>query len=111
MESILAEVKTRMGYPESYTPFDNEIIPLINMSMMKLEQLGVKPSDGFRVNGYDETWEQYLGGRDNDSMVRDYIYWNTKSMFDPAQNSNFGNTITEHLRELEWRIQREWDEY
>ena len=49
MESILTSIKKLLGIAEEYEHFDADLIMHINSVFMILTQLGVGPSEGFRI--------------------------------------------------------------
>ena len=57
MESILTSIKKLLGIAEEYEFFDEDIIMHINSVFMILNQLGVGPSDGFRIEDKTTTWD------------------------------------------------------
>lgn len=103
MESILASIKKQLGLDANYTPFDYDIIVGINAAFATLNQLGVGPKEGFIVTGPDETWCEFIGGRADLGMVRQYVYLKTKYVFDPPQGGVL-NAMNDVIKELEWRI-------
>lgn len=104
MDSILTSIKKLLGIDASYTHFDQDIIMHINSVFAILNQLGVGPEKGFRINGSEETWATYLG---NDALLEDvktYVYLKVQLMFDPPTISAVLESKTKLASELEWRI-------
>lgn len=104
MDSILDTIKLMIGYETDYTPFDTEIITLINSSLRKLNQLGVGVSN-FVITGRDETWQDFL--KDDISRFSDaktYIFIDVKLLHDPPSNSFIVSCFQDEMKELEWRM-------
>lgn len=107
MDSILESVKKMLGLEKEYKAFDPELIIFINMAFSVLTQLGVGPSDGYSITGYDETWSNYLPSDDSLSkqleMVKTYVYMKVRLAFDPP-NGSVLESFNKQISELEWRI-------
>lgn len=105
MESILTSIKKLLGIAEDYDHFDADIIMHINTVFTILNQLGVGPSEGFRIEDDTTTWDDYIS-TDNllfDS-VKSYIHLRVKLLFDPPQNSGTTESYKRIIDELEWRL-------
>ena len=103
--SILASIKKMLGYNADYTPFDQDIIILINSTFMTLHQLGVGPKDGFAINGYSEQWSDFLdANKVVMTAVQEYIYMKVKMIFDPPANSFVMSAMQERCKEYETRL-------
>lgn len=103
-ESILDDIKNLLGIKE-ITAFDNDLIIHINSVFMILRQLGLGPVTGFRINGYDETWSDFVG-EDLSLLeaVRSYVFLKVKMIFDPPSSGSVMNASKELISELEWRL-------
>ena len=104
MESILTSIKKLLGIAEDYDHFDADIIMHINTVFTILNQLGVGPSEGFRIEDDTTTWDDYIS-TDNllfDS-VKSYIHLRVKLLFDPPQSSTT-ESYNRIINELEWRL-------
>lgn len=103
-ESILNTIKKMLGIADDYTPFDQDIIVLINGAIMILRQLGVGPQTGFSISNAEATWGDYLG---TDEIllasVKPYIYLKTKVVFDPPTSSFVLDAMQKQIDEYEWR--------
>lgn len=109
-ESILESTKQRLGIPEGVTNFDAEIVPLINLSINTLFQLGLGPSDSYKITGPIETWHDYIGDDKRLEMVKDYIFMKVKLLWD--SNTMTGAVIEVYkaqIKELESRISYQVD--
>ena len=106
MDSILTSIKKLLGIAEDYEQFDPDIIMHINTVFMTLtQQLGVGPSDGFSIEGKDETWSDFIAEDfEHFSAVTTYIYLNVKLLFDPPLSSAVIEVINRQIAQLEWRL-------
>lgn len=104
MDSILASIKKLLGIEEMYTHFDRDIIVHINSVFMILNQLGVGPEAGFAINGYSETWDEYLTGDPLLESVKSYMYMKVRKEFDPPTIGTVSESLNNMISELEWRI-------
>lgn len=102
--SILLTIKKLIGGNVYGDAFDDEIIYNINSVMSILTQLGVGPEDGFFITGEDETWDDYIGDRNDIDMVKTYIYTKVRLMFDPPSNSFLIDSMNKLCSEFEWRL-------
>ena len=111
--SIFELTKKKVGFDESYTIFDEDILTDINSVIAILTQHGIGPSEGFTVDGSEETWSDFLGEDDpRYNMVKTYIPLKVKLMFDNStMQSSVIEATKELIAELEWRlyIQAEYD--
>lgn len=103
-ESILISIKKLLGIAAEYTHFDTDIIIHINTVFMTLNQLGVGPEEGFRIEDDTAVWEDYIEEDDNLDAVKTYIYLKVKLVFDPPLNSSVTETIKQAINEYEWRL-------
>ena len=93
MESILTSIKKLLGIPEDYTAFDDQIIIHINSVFMILNQLGVGPSEGFKIIDKEDTWDDYISDETKLEIVKSYVYLKVKLLFDPPSNSSVMESI------------------
>lgn len=108
-ESILLSIKKALSDPEEIEDFDPEITMYINGVLSYLTELGVGPSEGFRITGITETWDQLIrDDRFND--VKTLVYLRVRMIFDPPTVTVLEKAFTEQLRELEWRISAKREE-
>lgn len=103
-ESILETVKKLLGLDETYTPFDQDIIVLINSAFMTLHQLNIGPKEGFAIKDYRERWCDFVTNEVNLHGVQQYVYMKVRMVFDPPGNSFVMDALKEQCRELEWRL-------
>lgn len=113
-DSILNSVKKSLGYPVELKEFDSDIILNINAAISTLMQLGVGPTDPiFSITDETATYGDYLGDRtDLISQVKMYLVYKTILGFDSAnRSSTYIEMIKEMIREAEWRLNIEMEEY
>ena len=104
MDSILTSIKKMLGITEEYTPFDIDIILHINSVFMILNQLGVGPSSGFRIEDDSATWSDFTEDKLDVEAVKSYIYLKVRLLFDPPSSSAAIESINRLISELEWRL-------
>lgn len=104
MESILTSIKKVLGIAEEYDHFDPDIIMHINSVFVILAQIGVGPKGGFRIEGEDAEWSDYLDDNMLLENVKTYIAMRVRLMFDPPQSSAAIESMNRIISELEWRI-------
>lgn len=103
-DSILNSTKKILGIDENYDAFDLDIMTHINSVFFTLYQLGVGPSQGFRIDGPDEVWDTFLGTESPIDVVRSYIYLRVRLLFDPPATSFAITAMKEQAQEMEWRM-------
>lgn len=106
MESILTTIKKMLGPSAEYEHFDPDIIFHINSVLADLTQLGVGPSEGFRIEDDTSTWVDFL----QDSVatkfeaVKSYMYLRVKLLFDPPASATVVQAMKEDILKWEWRL-------
>lgn len=112
-ESILNSVKGMLGGNLSGddTSFDAELIPIINMALNTLVQLGAGPSQGYNITGPDNKWSEFAG---SDEMLlalaREYCLIKARLIFDSTSLSGaVVELFKQQATELECRIQYRCD--
>lgn len=103
-ESILDSTKKALGVGFDYDVFDHDIIMHINSVFFTLNQLGIGPTEGFRIESDAEQWNTFLGNDDNLNAVKTYVYLRVRYLFDPPSTSFVLNSLKEQIQELEWRL-------
>ena len=103
-DSILTTIKKMLNIGEDDTSFDIDIIMNINSVFAILSQLGVGPSNGYRIKDNNDLWNSYISDDDNLDDVVSYIYLKVKLMFDPPLNGTVMNAHQQQISELEWRL-------
>ena len=103
-ESIFKSIKALLGPDADYDVFDSDILIFINGTLATLTQLGIGPSEGYRITGESETWQDFLGNYTDLESVKTYIYLKVKLVFDPPASSAVMSAYQETCKELEWRL-------
>lgn len=105
MESILTSIKKLLGITEDYNHFDADIIMHINSVFAILTQLGVGPSEGFRIEDELATWNDFI---QTDSpifdSVKSYMHLKVKLLFDPPFSGTVMEAYNRMISEFEWRL-------
>lgn len=104
MESILTSIKKMLGITEDYEHFDADIIMHINSVFTILTQLGVGPSEGFRIEDSSATWVDFLSDNEKLDSVKSYMHLRVKLLFDPPLNSTVIESMNRMINEFEWRL-------
>lgn len=104
MESILTSIKKLLGIAEDYTHFDADLIMHINSVFMILNQLGVGPSECFRIDNDYATWEDFTADISQLSLVKSYMHYKVKLLFDPPASSVVMECMNQAIKEFEWRL-------
>jgi hypothetical protein len=102
IDSILLSIKKLLGLDEDYTVFDSDIIIHINSAFTILYQLGVGPSEGFRIIDDTAEWSDFFGL--DIELVKTYIYLKVRLIFDPPQSSFLIEAYNKQIAEFEWRL-------
>ena len=103
-ESILTSVKKLLGAPEDYSAYDTDIILCINSVFSILNQLGVGPEEGFKIEDSSAEWSDFIGDTNKIESVKTYVFLRTKLMFDPPTAGPMIEAIKSQISELEWRL-------
>ena len=101
---ILSSIKELLGISYEDESFDFEILMHINATLAILFQMGVKEAGDTPVIDITTTWRELFGDRTDLEMVKTYIYFKVKSMFDPPTNSAGLESLNRVMKEFEWRI-------
>ena len=104
MESILVSIKKLLGISAEYTDFDADIIMHINTAFMILNQLGVGPSECFKIEDDLAEWKDFIVNNNKLESVKSYIHLKVRLLFDPPTNSSVIESINKQINELEWRL-------
>ena len=105
MESILTSIKKMLGIPEESDHFDPDLIMHINSVLSILTQIGVGPSEGFRIEDDLATWEDFLDGDTDYEAVKSYVHLRVKLLFDTSTlSSAVIESMNRMISELEWRL-------
>lgn len=111
-DSILDTIKKMLGDDPSYDAFDTDIIIGINSAFMYLYQLGVGPSTPFSIKDKESKWSDFIGqDNKNYEAIKSYIYFRVKLGFDPPTSSFVLDSMKEQIRELEWRLNMQSEQF
>lgn len=103
-QEILTNIKKLLGITKEDTSFDTDVLININSAFTTLRQLGIGPSEGFRITGYDEEWDEFISDDEMLDSVKTYIYLKVKLVFDPPLNASLLESFERQIKELEWRL-------
>lgn len=103
-ESILDSTKKALGLTAEYDVFDPDIVMHINSVFFTLNQLGVGPAATFAITDADDTWDTFLGGRQDLNAVKSYVYIKVRLLFDPPANSFGISALEKQAEQYEWRL-------
>jgi len=102
--SILRSTKRKLGLSPDYDAFDDEVIGFINSAFATLSQLGVGPETGFRIEGDDEVWDDFVADALNHNDIPTYVYLRVRFMFDPPTTGYLVDAMEKQIKEHEWRL-------
>lgn len=103
-DSILESIKKVLNVGPDDTDFDTDILMHINSVLAVLQQLGIGPETGFYVDGFGQTWEDYLGEDSlHINMVKSYMAAKVRILFDPPVSSAVMESLNRICSEFEWR--------
>ena len=103
-DSILTTVKKLIGLDEEYDAFDQDILIIINAILFELEQIGLKPKEGFALSDNTTVWLDYTDDERILNVLKPYVYLKTKLLFDPPASSSVTDSINKVADRFEWRI-------
>lgn len=109
-DSILNTIKKMLGVDPTYDAFDIDIITHINGAFMALFQLGVGGNTPFSITGANEKWSDFID-EEKYQLVKTYIYFRVKLAFDPPSSSFVLDSMKEQMREAEWRLNMQSEEF
>lgn len=107
MASILTDTKAALGLAEDHTAFDHELVMFINSVLSRLTQLGVGPSEGFRIADKQATWEDFVGTDPKLDMIKGYMHMRVKLYFDPPEIGFVLTMMKEQIEKDEYLINLE----
>lgn len=102
--SILKTIRHMLGgiVDEEETHFDLDLKILINAAFTKLCQLGVGPDTPFKIEDESTEWSEFE--YDDIEMVKEWIYLDVKTVFDPPSNSSVLQSYKDRMFEDEFRM-------
>lgn len=102
--SILNSTKKALSIPADYVVFDPELITYINGVFGTLQQLGVGPPDGFRIDDNTAIWDEFLEQDNRLNSVKTFMCMSVRLVFDPPPTSFGIAAVQQQIQELAWRI-------
>ena len=93
-----------LGLSADYTPYDADVLVLINSALMNLNQLGVGPKNGYVIKDYTDAWSDFLVNDVNLEAVKQYVYLKVRITFDPPTSGAVLESYNKQIQELEWRL-------
>ena len=103
-DSIVVTIKKMLGLDDAYTPFDTDVIVLINAAFMTLCQMGIGPREGYEVSDYDQTWDEFLTNKVMLGAVKTWVYLQVKMGFDPPTNSFVMDAMKQQSEQILFRL-------
>ena len=103
-ESILTSIKKLLGPTEEDTSFDFDIIMLINGALVRVNQLGIGPAEGFSITDKSAVWSDLIGDRKDLDSVKTYIWLKVRLVWDPPQAGYLVEAINTQITELEFSL-------
>ncbi len=103
-DSILNTTKKALGLETEYEAFDVDVIMHINSIFATLNQLGIGPAAGFRIDDAVPVWSDFLLDEEPLNFVKSYMYLKVRMLFDPPTTSYLIEAFNKQADELEWRI-------
>ena len=110
-EIILEHIRESVGLTKDNTEFDTELLNYINLSVVKINQNGVK----LNIDKIDSetTWDELLDplakGYDSTGALPTFMALNVKLLFDPPPPSS----VDFHVRTMDetlWRLKLAYEE-
>lgn len=104
MDKILDTIKKTIGVSVEDTSFDIDLMLFINSNLSVLSQIGITEADKTPIINDTTTWFDLIGDREDLEMVKTFLHFKTKLMFDPPTNSAMATSIEKIITEIEWRL-------
>lgn len=110
--SILRSIRALIGPSADYAAFDNQLIMYINSVLAILRQIGIG-NETFSITGETETWDDLFDTEDDIDIeeVKIYIALRVRMLFDPPQSGTVAKHFEEEIKEHEWRLNIEGDDW
>lgn len=102
--SILNSIKKLLNISKDDNNFNTDIIININSVFTTLRQLGVGPSNGYRITDQDDKWTDFIKNEEMLDSIKTYVYLKVKLVFDPPLNTSLLESFERQIKELEWRL-------
>ena len=105
MDSILTEVKKKIGIIEEDESFDIDIITDINAALATLAQIGIGPTEGFFIEDSSAVWTDFVADVTVLALVKNYVYMKVRMSFDASSmSSSVLESLKTQISEYEWRL-------
>lgn len=102
-ENILISIRQFLNIDADDENFDAILIPLINSAFNVLAQLGVI-DEGIRMDDTEMTWEEVIGENVDRELLKEYVAYRTKILFDPPSSSFVLEAMKQMVADDEWRL-------
>ena len=77
----------------------------INSAFSVLNQLGVGPAEGFRIEDDSAVWSDFIADDVKSfESVKSYVHLKVRLMFDPPSSSTVMESMNRMINEFEWRL-------
>lgn len=104
--SILNDTKKVLGIDSTVDAFDLDVTMHINDVFATLEQIGIGPAGGYRIEDATTDWSDYVTYTDSQKdLVKTYIFLKVKLVFDPPTTSFHLEAMKNQIKEHEWRLE------
>lgn len=104
-DSILDSVKRDLvGIMPDDDSFDGTLINDINSVFVILWEIGIGPTNGFRITDNTTVWTDYMDESPVLNLVRSYVPKKVKMMFDTPTGGSTKEALAEQIKEDEWRL-------
>lgn len=100
-----------MGDNPGFEYFNPDIIMQINTFFTVLTQIGVGPKEGVFITDNTTTWSDLFGTDARLNSIKTYIFSRVKLLFNPSQNSSYNEILKDTIKELEWRLNVQCDDW
>lgn len=103
-DSVLYSIKKQLGLAPDYGAFDTELIIHINSIFGILNQMGVGPKKPFRIDGPDQSWNEFTKDSRIVEIVQTYMYLKVRTLFDPPSAATMFQAMNDQIDEYEFRL-------
>lgn len=104
MGSILNDIKKLLGIDAADTDFDTDLIIHINGIIARLQTFGVGPEPCYQISGASDAWDCYITDPRVVNLVKQYIFVQTRIVFDPPQTSALLQSLENISKDYEFRL-------
>ena len=111
IDLVLDSIKKVLGDNPGFEYFNPDIIMQINTFFTVLTQIGVGPKEGVFITDNTTTWSDLFGTDARLNSIKTYIFSRVKLLFNPSQNSSYNEILKDTIKELEWRLNVQCDDW